>query len=202
MRYCPNDKCQFLKDHHSRSTYEDNVEKCIDCGTALMTGDPTPPPATQDDEVEDQLAGLVPIVAFENAHAAYLAKHTLESQGIPAFLRAQNPDAAVGDAPEREAPVELAVPSPYAPDARRLLDQAAAACNEVEPPAPEDFEEEESEERDEEGAIIPVCPQCGKLADGARRGFFGGLFGGRRKTCPHCGASLTTGADRGGEASP
>ncbi len=204
MRYCPNDKCQFLKDHRSRSTYEDNVEKCLDCGAALASGTPTPPPANIDDEPVENVAEMVTVATFPNPHAAYWAKAGLEAGGVPAFLQA----ASESQTPQSGEQVLLRVPAPYAADARRMLDEVAAACDDAEPPAPEDFEGEEDEATEE----FPVCAQCGAPLAAPRRGLFGALFGGSRRSrvavdaegrpvCARCGAPAPS-QDPGGEDAP
>jgi hypothetical protein len=83
MKYCPNTNCPFQRDFGMASEFRDEVETCPDCGSRLISGEPSQPPQRESRQCQE----LVIIERYMYIHQAQLAKITLEAHGISSFIR-------------------------------------------------------------------------------------------------------------------
>lgn len=141
MRYCPNDDCPFIDNAGQRSTYEDHVEVCVDCGTPLVSGEP--PELRPEANAEGR---YVVLDTYEPPDAAQVI-HLLRAQGIPVFIGDEYFDGKIDV--EGEEPIEIQVRPQDLADAKELLAEVLSSMGEVPPEFAADAEPEET------------CPQCG-----------------------------------------
>ena len=128
MRYCP--KC--------RSEYQDWVQSCIDCGTALvdyLPEEPQPPAGKYSTEQ------IVTIATFNHPEEAYIQQGRLESEGIPSLVADDNIVTANRFYSAATGGVRLQVRESDASEALRILNLS---------PESSDFMEDAGES----------CPHC------------------------------------------
>lgn len=188
MRYCPNDACPYLPAHGTRSTFQDHVEKCLDCGAALAGGEPPGAPPEVLRRPDDMPLELVTLASFRSSSAAQSAFEALEQAGIPSMVT--DPHSDRRSKAGRAGEVALQVRADDVDEARRVLgieegaEQAMASCGAGcgcgPAPDPETLEK---------------CPGCGGTHFEVKSedvGFFKALFGGAKdakwfKVCEDCG---------------
>ena len=102
MKFCPNSECSFYLAHGYAAEFEDRIEECIDCGTALVDEQPVfdeePTDEAYDDEPVEELDGeldddesdpdseMVILRAQLLPAEAHILRGRLEAEGIPAFV--------------------------------------------------------------------------------------------------------------------
>lgn len=177
MKHCPNDECRFLVNNGERSTFEDHVERCVDCGAKLAYGEP---PARS---TEAAASGrLVTLTACEDPLEANGIVDLLQSSGLPVFIGGQYVTPPVPRLPSGVTSYQLQVRERDLTEASAVLEAAERQAETVEIP---DFDAPEEE----------VCPNCGSTAIELREappGIFGSASDGLAvvRVCTRCNASL------------
>ncbi len=190
MRHCPNDACPYLPEHGTRSTFQDHVARCLDCGADLADGEPPEAPPEALLHPDERPLELVTLATFRNGSAAQSAFEALEQAGIPSMVTDPQSDRRARGG--RAGEVALQVRADDVAEARRVLEveedgeghasmSCGTGCGCGPAPDPETLEK---------------CPGCGGTRFEVKSedvGFFKALFGGAKdakwfKVCEDCGA--------------
>lgn len=177
LLYCPNDRCPFLAQTGSRSSFQNRVTHCLDCGSELTE---TPPPLPQERPLGpiETLDEWVTVACFESLEDAEVIANKLISEQIPAALDGRGAE----ELPEQESTlpyeIEVQVRASDAARAFHLVHSEIAtaglhamlaespACEACGAPLALEFPEGEGFEdhppAEDELAEVParLCPRC------------------------------------------
>lgn len=95
MRYCPNTNCPFLLEIGTVAEYQDAVQACFECDTALVDGVAPPLVPTAASEQKADTAALQTVVSVETFSEARAIKNELETMRIAAKIVVHEPDEQI-----------------------------------------------------------------------------------------------------------
>ena len=95
--------------------FVDTVERCLDCGSLLDSGERGEPPVPEIEYHE-----LCTVFVAADLAQGYLVTAAIEGEGIPVFLKGEFLQGAVGELPVNVSQVEVQVPLERVDEARQI----------------------------------------------------------------------------------
>lgn len=117
MKHCPNPECAGRERDGVVPEFRDEIERCLDCDTALAVGAAAP--------VSEEDAGLEfvewkTVFIAANAAQGRLVGNSIEAEGIPVYVKGEALQGAVGELPATVIAVEVQAPVERFEEAREI----------------------------------------------------------------------------------
>jgi len=85
LKHCPNSGCLYREETGKPAEFRDEIERCTDCDTPLVSG-PAPDRASRRADSDEEAAAPVTIATFPNDFSAHLTRAHLASVGVDAAV--------------------------------------------------------------------------------------------------------------------